>query len=789
MSRYLEAMLVARATRRAAVVAAAALCLLCLPGAAGAAVPAKQHGPLSPALAKLAKPEVRALPAAKEARVLGVAPSGPGSLIRRGNRVLVYVRHEPGAGTLPALRLEGARVVDNSRALRTVTAAVSPTDLPAIARAPGVIAVTQVRAPVLRAACDGGSAISEGVTQLNVAAAREEFEVDGEGIEVGVLSDSYDQATSAVPGGPIATTEEDDEASGDLPGTGSPCATQKTLVDELQSYEFFEEEESFDEGRGMLQIVHDVAPEANLAFHSAFNGELDFAEGIEDLATAGAGVIVDDVGYFEEPFFQDGPVAEAVNTVTEAGSTYLSSAGNDNLFDGEGNEIASWEAPEYRDSGNCPAEVRSLSAFNATHCLDFNPEEATDRTFGIEVEAEETLTLDLQWAEPWFGVENDLDAFLLNDEGELLTASFEDNVDKTGKPVEILQWENPTAADQVVQLVVNHFAGPGQPRLKFALLQNGGGVSGVEYPKSGGGDVVGPTIYGHAAAASAIALGAVSYDQGKEPEEPEEYSSRGPSTHYFGPVEGETPAEPLLTPEVVSKPDVAATDCGRTTFFARQPLSEPGVWRFCGTSAAAPHAAGVVALMRETAPSQGPGFLRLALAETAVPVGEFGRCAVGGGMIEALAAVETADLEVPLIESPEKCEPPDASGAVFVAPGNWGSESPPDPPDKPVTPPDPPRPPLPPEPRVAPSTAIAKRPRAIVRTGGSGVRLAFRFRSDQADAGFLCKVDGSVFRPCGARLSRRFTLGGHVVKVKARGATGLVDPTPAVIRFRVIATG
>ncbi|HXQ88061.1 MAG TPA: S8 family serine peptidase, partial [Solirubrobacterales bacterium] len=670
----------ARATWRAAAVAAAALCLL--PGAAAAAVPVKDHGPLSPALAKLAKPAVRSLPPAREARVLGVASSGPGSLIRRGNRVLVYVRREAGAGTLPALRRRGARIVADSPHLRTITAAVSPADLEAIARAPGVLAVTQVRAPVLRGECDGGSVISEGVAQLNVAAAREGVEVDGEGITIGVLSDSFNQATEAVPGGPIATKAKKDEETGDLPGPKSPCATQKAAVDELQPYEFFDEEPSFDEGRAMLQIVHDVAPQASLAFHSAFNGEPDFAAGIEDLAAAGADVIVDDVGYFEEPFFQDGPVAAAVNAVSEEGNTYLSSAGNDNLFDGEGNEIASWEAPAYRDSGDCPPAVRALPAFNATHCLDFNPGEATDRAFGIRVEPEETLTLDLQWAEPWFGVETDLDAFLLDDEGDLLTASFEYNVGAIQKPLEIIQWENPTAADQVVRLVVNRFSGSAEPRLKFVLLQNGGGVSGVEYPRSGGGDVVGPSIYGHAAAASAIAVGAVPFNDSSEPEE---YSSRGPATHYFGPVAGKKPAPELPEPEVVSKPDVAATDCGRTTFFARQPKSEPGVWRFCGTSAAAPHAAGVVALMQEAAPSEGPELLHPALAGTAVPVGDFGPCAVGGGLIEALGAVEAADEEA-VVPAPEPCEPPDASSAVFVAPGDWGTESPPEPPVNPVTP-------------------------------------------------------------------------------------------------------
>lgn len=779
-------MLLARATWRAAAVAAAALSLFLPPVAGGAGVPVKEHGPLSPALAKLAQPATRLLPPAREARALGLAPSGPGSLIRRGNRVLVYVRHEPGAGTLPALRERGARIVASSRPFRTVTAAVGAADLRAVARAPGVLAVTQVRAPVLRAACDGGSVISEGVAQLNVTGVRgAPFELEGEGIAVGVLSDSFDQATEAVPGGPIASDAPEDEETGDLPGPGSPCATQKSAVGELQPYEFFDQEPSFDEGRGMLQIVHDVAPEADLSFHSAFNGELDFAEGIEDLAAAGAEVVVDDVGYFEEPFFQDGPVAVAVNEVTAGGATYLSSAGNDNLFDGEGNEIASWEAPGYRDSGDCPPAVRSLSGFNATHCLDFNPGAATDRTFGIEVEGNETLTLDLQWAEPWFGVGTDLDAFLLDDRGELLTSSFEDNPGQTQRPVEILQWENPSGTDRVVQLVVNRFAGAAGPRLKFVLLQNGGGVSGVEYPKSGGGDVVGPTIYGHAAAASAIALGAVPFD---DSEEPEEYSSRGPSTHYFAPVAGVTPAPELPAPEVVSKPDVAATDCGRTTFFAHQ--SAPGIWRFCGTSAAAPHAAGVAALMLEGEPGASPEEVRGAIAASAVPVGSFGPCAAGGGLVEAVGALEA--IQGTPFPAPAPCEPPDASGPVFVAPGDWGSESPPEPPAGPVDPtptPSPqPAPQPPPAPRVAPSTAIAKRPRAVVGTRGSGVRLVFRFRSDQADAGFLCNVDKAGFKPCAARLSRRFKIGRHLLKVKARGATGLVDPTPVVFRFRVVAT-
>src|SRR5690242_9275353 len=146
IGRYLEAMLMVRAIAGAAV-AAAALSLLA--ATAAPAAPVRQHGPLAPSLAELAKPSVRALPPAQEARVLGVARSGPGSLIHRDGRVLVYVRHQDGAGTLPRLREEGGEVVAASRALDTATAAVSPSDLRAVAALPGVIAITPVRAPIL----------------------------------------------------------------------------------------------------------------------------------------------------------------------------------------------------------------------------------------------------------------------------------------------------------------------------------------------------------------------------------------------------------------------------------------------------------------------------------------------------------------------------------------------------------------------------------------------------------------------------------------------------------------
>jgi hypothetical protein len=105
-----------------------------------------------------------------------------------------------------------------------------------------------------------------------------------------------------------------DHASGDLP-------TSLTVLEEADclSYGAPDFLPFTDEGRAMLQIVHDVAPGAALACYTAENSEADFAHGITALAAAGAKVEADDTGYFDEPFFQDGIVAQTVDTVQSQG--------------------------------------------------------------------------------------------------------------------------------------------------------------------------------------------------------------------------------------------------------------------------------------------------------------------------------------------------------------------------------------------------------------------------------------------------------------------------------------
>jgi len=744
-----------------------------------AAAVAKTGSPsgLSPRLAELASPALRNAPAATQAKELGLAPSGPGSLLRRGGRVLVYVRFDHGAiAALPALSAAGGEVVDSNRQRQTATVAVGPEDLKAVADVAGVAAVTEAHAPVAAAVCPSGEVVSEGVQQLDAGEepgeARDEFPgVDGSGVTVGILSDSFDAATEAVPGGPVATHALEDEKSGDLPGPKSPC-TNKDSVEVLHEFES-PFEEAFDEGRGMAQIVHDMAPGADISFATAFEGEESFASNIEELAEKGANVLADDVFYFEEPFFQDGPVAVAVDKAVESGATYFSAAGNDSMTDSEGHQIASWETPEFRDTGSCPAEVKALSGLNANHCLDFDPGSSVDKTFGIKVEGHEFLTVDLQWDEPWDGVETDLDAFLLDAKGKLVEGAAEDNL-KGQRPDEIMQWFNSSSSTRTVQLVINRFTGE-SPRLKFGLLQNGGGVEGIEYPRSSGEDVVGPTIFGHSGSTAAISVGAIPFNSKSAPEP---YSSQGPVRHDFGPVKGTEPAKALGSPEILSKPDVTATDCGQTTFFASFTGS---AWRFCGTSAAAPHAAGVAALMLEEEPSAEAEEVRAALQSSALGVGAFGACAVGSGLIDATGAIE--DLLTPPSFTPPKCLTPEAEvpAEEARAPGEWGLEA------APSAPIGEPVPQVVQEP--VPKTFIRHKPPHVVRTRTRLARVVFVFGSDQEGVTFACRIDGGLFRRCGPRLARRFGLGSHSLRVFARNASGIGDTTPAVYRFRVKRAG
>jgi hypothetical protein len=371
--------------RRATALVATALVALGvgLPAAAGAA---SAEGPLNAELEALATPAVASRSVAAQAEAVELPAEGAGSLSREGERVVVEARFDSGAlAATEELQAAGAKVLVASRRYQTVALSIDPADLDALAAVPGVSSVTPALRPVFYGAgevfgtdaiqsnglCEGGAVISQGVAQLNVPAARAVFNARGAGVTVGVISDSYDSATEALGGGPVATHAATDEVTNDLPGPGSTCSGQQAAVNVVAEAPASETSGHTDEGRAMLQVVHDIAPHAKLAFATALSSELEFARNIERLAEpvsaggAGAKVIVDDVGYLSEPFYQDGPVAVAIQKVTEAGVTYLSAAGNENVVEsGTERNVGSWEAPEYR-STPCPSALTTALGTHA----------------------------------------------------------------------------------------------------------------------------------------------------------------------------------------------------------------------------------------------------------------------------------------------------------------------------------------------------------------------------------------------------------------------------------------
>ena len=447
---------------------------------------------------------------------------------------------------------------------------------------------------------------------MKANAARSQFDVDGSGTKVGVLSDSFNSL-----GG-----QGSDVVTSNLPGPGNPCG-RTTPVQVLQDFG------GADEGRAMLQIVHDLAPGADLAFATAFTGELGFASNIRQLAANGADVIADDILYFAEPMYQDGPIAAAVDDVTAQGVDYFSMAYNSNRIVG-GRNVNSWEATAYRPTG-CPAALPA-----GGDCMDFNPGGGGgDNTFQVTAASGASIRLSLGWAEPQQGVTDDFDFYALNAAGTTVLASSTDNNAVTGKAFEFLGL-SPNALT-TFQLVIRRAPGDtGTPAIKWINSDNAGagftGATPTEYNSSNSTDTFGPTIFGHNGAAAAQTLAAVPFNN---PNTVENFSARGPVTYYFQPADGVNPAPPLGAPQPVSKPDVAATDGVQNTFFGFND-------RFFGTSASAPHAAAVGALQEEANPDLSPTQIYAAQRSTAVSVGAFGPLEVGSGLIDAQAAIASA---------------------------------------------------------------------------------------------------------------------------------------------------
>lgn len=469
--------------------------------------------------------------------------------------------------------------------------------------------------------------------------------ITGAGITIGILSDSFNNN-----GGEAYAVED-----GYLPGTveingtietGGTVANGSSIVNGV---DILKDYAGSDEGQAMAEIIHSIAPGATIDFYTAFDSESDFAAGITALVNAGANIIVDDVSYSDEPFFQNaGSITLAVEAAEAKGVDYFTSAGN-------------FASDYYQGTFEGTAGV-TLNGINGTQTVDEVSTNGTTSPFvAFNLAAGASTTIDLQWSQPTsstggttYGIE--VGFFTEDSDGNFDLLSYQTT--ENGQTVTVnetydIQTTNnlPNSASVVgyspyVEGVVDNTGTSGT--VYMAFIQNDGTTTGrnghaVATSANGstfkllfednGGLITGPdlgsgsgAVFGHALATGVNAVGAINVSQAPSGA-PEYFSSSG-----TGEILYDSSGNLLSTPVDAAEPVFLGPDGSDTTIY------NP----FDGTSAAAPADAAVAALVLQADPSLSTTQVTSLLESTATPDNSASTAIAGAGLVNADAAVTAA---------------------------------------------------------------------------------------------------------------------------------------------------
>jgi hypothetical protein len=460
-----------------------------------------------------------------------------------------------------------------------------------------------------------GSANAEGVITHGAYSARGAFNTDGTGIKIGVLSNGVVNLAAS-------------QATGDLGAvTVIPGQTG-----------------TGDEGTAMLEVIHDIAPGAQLYFATGNPTSAQFATNILALRAAGCDIIVDDLFYFAESPFQDGQgplvvsstnggiVTQAVNDVTASGALYFSSAGNS----GNKNDATSgtWEG-DFVSAG-------TLALVPGGNVLDFDTSAAV-ATSDLFTVGTGTAPATLDWSDPLGGSGNDYDLYILN--STLTTVIAVANNVQTGT-------QDPHEATAVT-VAANRRA---------VVLQKTGAAARFLHLNTNRGALsisTEGTTYGHSQAADAYSVAATpafmpfafpvgptfffgAYpNQHSTTDKVETFSSDGPRRIFYNADSSAiTPGNVSSTGGVLrQKPDLTASDGEQVTGVGG--FGSP----FYGTSCAAPTLAALAGLMKAANPALTPAQIRTAFTSTALDIETAGTDRdAGAGIAMAVPAMTAAGL-------------------------------------------------------------------------------------------------------------------------------------------------
>ncbi len=440
-----------------------------------------------------------------------------------------------------------------------------------------------------------GSVTSQGDAGHRSVEVRTTYGFSGSGRKVGIISDGIAGIGASQASGDIPPDYEAQSARGDRNLSAGA------------------------EGTAMLEIVHDLAPGAALAFaNMSTSAEMIHAIDILD-TTFRCNILCDDVGFADEPFFEDGPIVTRINQAVANGAVYISAAGNA----GEQSYHESDYTGMTRTIGGLSMNVQDFGDG------DWNIQAIVPGNGGV-------LVVVLQWNDPWGASGNDYDLLLTSSTGSTVYAVSDAEQTGDGRPLEIVGIQNTGVASGPVYIVVRRFSGA----VRHLKIVSWGTGYLTEHTTPTG------SIWGHAAALNTLACGAVRWNT---PDVVESFSSRGPVRIDF----------PSLAYR--EKPDVCGIDGVSVTGNGGFPTP------FYGTSAAAPHVAAVCAQIWSVKPTLSNTVIRNLVRDTAVDLGPPGYDADSGrGRADALNALLGIDVTPPSVTIEQAADQPDPTIAPVI---------------------------------------------------------------------------------------------------------------------------